>query len=73
RLLWEQGIYSSPKEFEASCEAGMLQEAAGIPAVIWGPGEIKQAHQIDEYIELEQMYKGAELFIHFFASEDYHV
>ncbi|MDE7331056.1 MAG: M20 family metallopeptidase [Lachnospiraceae bacterium] len=73
RLLREQGINSSPKAFEASCEAGMLQEAAGIPAVIWGPGEIKQAHQIDEYIELEQMYKGAELFIHFFASEDYHV
>lgn len=66
RLLDEKGINSIPKAFEASCEAGMLQEKLRCPAVIWGPGSIEQAHKINEYIELEQLYKGAELFIELF-------
>ena len=35
-------------------EGGLFQ-AAGIPAVICGPGSIDQAHKPDEYIELEQV------------------
>lgn len=44
--------------FEASCEAGVIQEAMGIPAVIIGPGSIRQAHNADEYIELSQLETG---------------
>jgi acetylornithine deacetylase len=35
-------------------EAGLFQ-AAGIPAVICGPGSIAQAHRADEYIALDQL------------------
>lgn len=35
-------------------EAGLFQEA-GIPAVVFGPGSIEQAHQPDEFIELSQI------------------
>jgi acetylornithine deacetylase len=35
-------------------EGGLFQ-AAGIPAVICGPGSIDQAHKPDEYIELDQI------------------
>ena len=35
-------------------EAGLFQEA-GIPAVVFGPGSIEQAHQPDEFIELIQI------------------
>ena len=35
-------------------EAGLFQQA-GIPGVIFGPGSIQQAHQPDEFIEIEQM------------------
>lgn len=35
-------------------EAGLFQEA-GIPAVVFGPGSIEQAHQPDEFIELSQL------------------
>lgn len=38
-------------------EAGHFQ-AAGISAVICGPGNIEQAHQADEYISLEQFVAG---------------
>lgn len=37
-----------------AAEAGQFQ-AAGLQAVICGPGSIDQAHQPDEYIELEQL------------------
>lgn len=35
-------------------EAGLFQQA-GIPGVIFGPGSIQQAHQPDEFIEIDQM------------------
>lgn len=43
-------------------EAGQFQ-TAGLPTVICGPGSIAQAHQPDEYIELEQLEAG-ERFMH---------
>ncbi len=38
-------------------EAGQFQ-TAGIPTVICGPGSIDQAHQPDEYIEIDQLAAG---------------
>ncbi|MBM86208.1 MAG: acetylornithine deacetylase [Rhodospirillaceae bacterium] len=35
-------------------EAGLFQQA-GIPGVIFGPGSIQQAHQPDEFIEINQL------------------
>lgn len=35
-------------------EAGLFQ-AAGVPSVICGPGNIEQAHRPDEYVELDQI------------------
>ncbi|MCZ7598431.1 MAG: acetylornithine deacetylase [Gammaproteobacteria bacterium] len=37
-----------------AAEAGLFQ-AAGLPAVICGPGSIDQAHKADEYIALDQV------------------
>ena len=41
-----------------AAEAGQFQ-GAGFSTVICGPGSIEQAHQADEYVELEQMRRGA--------------
>ncbi|WP_342151892.1 acetylornithine deacetylase [Methylorubrum sp. SB2] len=38
-------------------EAGRFQ-GAGIPTVVCGPGSIDQAHQPDEYIELDELERG---------------
>ena len=38
-------------------EAGFFH-AAGIPTVIIGPGDVLQAHKIDEYIEVDQLAAG---------------
>lgn len=48
---------SRPMEFEATCEQCFLLDA-GIPTVVIGPGSVKQAHIVDEYISLEQFAQG---------------
>ena len=35
--------------------------AAGIPCVVFGPGDIAQAHTADEWIELAQVERAATL------------
>jgi len=35
-------------------EAGAVQRS-GVPAVVFGPGSINQAHQPDEFIEIDQI------------------
>jgi len=36
-----------------------------IPFIIYGPGDVAQAHQNDEYIELESLYRAVDTFIEF--------
>jgi acetylornithine deacetylase len=49
-LAGEEGCRSAP----FATEAGLFQ-AAGIPAVICGPGSPQQAHQPDEYVSVNQV------------------
>jgi acetylornithine deacetylase len=41
--------------------ASQISEA-GVPAVVFGPGSIEQAHTADEYIEIDQLEKAAEVY-----------
>jgi len=42
-------------------DAWALSEA-GIPTVVFGPGSIEQAHTADEWIDIDQLEHGAEIF-----------
>jgi acetylornithine deacetylase len=44
----------APGRVSFGTEAGMLQEI-GVPTVVCGPGEIRVAHQPDEYVEIDQL------------------
>lgn len=44
---------------------------AGVPTVIFGPGSIDQAHTIDEWIEIDQLHKAAEIIYHLAAAGDW--
>ncbi len=44
-------------------EAGMYQQRLGVPVVVCGPGDVSQAHTVDEFIEEEQLVR-AERFVH---------
>jgi acetylornithine deacetylase len=48
-------------------DAAVLAEA-GIPSVVFGPGDIAQAHTADEWVELAQVEQAAEMFLNFLSS-----
>jgi len=44
---------------------GAFVAAVGIPTVVFGPGQIEQAHTVDEWIDVEQLALGAEIYYQF--------
>ena len=49
------------------CDAAVLA-AGGIPSVVFGPGDIAQAHTADEWISLAELERGKDLLVRFFES-----
>ncbi|MFO1477658.1 MAG: M20/M25/M40 family metallo-hydrolase [Verrucomicrobiota bacterium] len=49
------------------CDAAVLS-AGGIPSVVFGPGDIAQAHTADEWISLESLERGSRLLRRFLGS-----
>jgi acetylornithine deacetylase len=49
------------------CDAAVLA-AGGIPSVVFGPGDIAQAHTADEWISLAQLERGKNLLLGFLKS-----
>jgi acetylornithine deacetylase/succinyl-diaminopimelate desuccinylase-like protein len=49
------------------CDAAVLS-AGGMPSVVFGPGDIAQAHTADEWISLAELERGKDLLVRFFRS-----
>jgi len=49
------------------CDAAVLA-AGGMPSVVFGPGDIAQAHTADEWISLAELERGKDLLVRFFQS-----
>ncbi|HEY5296625.1 MAG TPA: M20 family metallopeptidase [Verrucomicrobiae bacterium] len=49
------------------CDAAVLS-AAGIPGIVFGPGDIAQAHTADEWISLSELERGKNLLLDFLNS-----
>jgi acetylornithine deacetylase/succinyl-diaminopimelate desuccinylase-like protein len=49
------------------CDAAVLAEA-GIPSVVFGPGDIAQAHTADEWISLAELERGRAMLLAFLKS-----
>lgn len=43
-------------------------DQAGIASVLFGPGDIAQAHTADEYLELDQLYQATEILLTLFTN-----
>ena len=49
------------------CDAAVLA-GGGIPSVVFGPGNIAQAHTADEWISLRQLEQGTRMVLRFLES-----
>jgi acetylornithine deacetylase/succinyl-diaminopimelate desuccinylase-like protein len=58
---------SRPVGVDYFCDASVLS-AAGIPSVVFGPGDIAQAHTTDEWISLVELERAKDLLVRFFTS-----
>jgi acetylornithine deacetylase len=59
---WFPGLPGAAVDLQFWTEAALLS-AAGIDAVVFGPGSITQAHAPDEYVELAQLVEAYEAFV----------
>ncbi|MCX5659830.1 MAG: M20 family metallopeptidase [Planctomycetota bacterium] len=60
--LGKLGLPIEPLGVPFATDAGDL-DAAGIPAIVIGPGDIAQAHTKDEWLEVDQLHRGVELYL----------
>jgi acetylornithine deacetylase/succinyl-diaminopimelate desuccinylase-like protein len=67
RQLARQLGQSRPVGVDYFCDAAVLA-AGGIPSVVFGPGDIAQAHTADEWISLAQLERGKEVLAAFLKS-----
>ena len=58
---------SRPAGVDYFCDAAVLS-AAGIPSVVFGPGDIAQAHTADEWISLASLERGKNMLFRFLNS-----
>ena len=49
-------------------DARFVRNQAGIPAVVCGPGQISQAHAVDEFVEIEQLVDATAAFAELMAT-----
>lgn len=54
----EPKVCTLPYSTNGTASAGEL----GLPTIIFGPSSIEQAHAVDEFVEAEQLMRGAEAF-----------
>jgi len=58
---------TKPRGVDFFCDAAVLS-AGGIPSVVFGPGDIAQAHTADEWISLAELERGKDLILKFLKS-----
>jgi succinyl-diaminopimelate desuccinylase len=67
RQFMRQAGQTRPLGVNFFCDAAVLA-AGGIPSVIFGPGDMAQAHTTDEWISLAELERGKDLLVTFLRS-----
>jgi len=65
KAMAANGVPARISSWRAASDAGFLVHGAGIPCVLFGPGDIEQAaHRPDEWIDLEDLDVAQRVFEH---------
>ncbi|GAJ24746.1 unnamed protein product [marine sediment metagenome] len=48
------------KGMEGSCDLSRFVICGKIPTVVFGPGDVKRAHSVNEFVEVEEIIKAPE-------------
>jgi acetylornithine deacetylase/succinyl-diaminopimelate desuccinylase-like protein len=67
RQFLESAGQKKPAGVDFFTDAGVLA-AAGIPSVVFGPGDIAQAHTADEWVAVRQLERGQRLLLRYLQS-----
>jgi acetylornithine deacetylase len=59
----EIGLSDRLRGVTYGCDASKLQEFAGIPSIVYGPGSIAQAHTNDEWVPVSDVERAAEFYL----------
>ncbi|MGC4108191.1 MAG: M20 family metallopeptidase [Thermomicrobiales bacterium] len=57
------GLDPVPTKVPYGSDASILNVEGGIPTLVYGPGDIAQAHGADEYVELDQVERAAAFYL----------
>ena len=60
-ILMDMGLNPVPMGFPAGCDMWAFR-ARGLPTVVIGPGSIEQAHVVDEYIDVNELRRAADVY-----------
>jgi len=60
--LADVGLDSVPPVFPAWTDGALISREAGVPTLIWGPGELKLAHSAEESLPVEDIFLAARLY-----------
>ena len=58
---------TKPLGVDYYCDAANIA-TTGVPAIVWGPGDIAQAHTADEWISIRQLERGMDVLSRFLLS-----
>lgn len=56
------GVAKTPIGISGGADSHLLVNRAKIPTVLFGPGDISQAHTADEYVEIDQLTSAAKVY-----------
>lgn len=62
-LLKARDLPSASEVFPASCDANILTHEGGLPAFVFGPGELIRAHSCNESIAFRDIHTAAEVIL----------
>ena len=69
RLLAAESLPGEPTAVAFGTDAGLF-DAVGVPAVVFGPGSIAQAHTAREHVPIRELESAADWFARLFESAD---